>query len=374
MKPFKVASFRTSERKPLHLAARELGHGLQTRSQSELASIRRELSEVADGTPDEYARGFLDAIEQVLAGLSAEVKHRRAVAEDVAATHLRKNATKVLLALHAGCGLPSEIAEKTRLNLPAVSNELSELEREHLVERVERAAGGDQRTSPRALSIRGMQVADHLTRAQVSPAAEAARDLAPVFVSFINQLADESYLAPLRFEEAAIERLGTINGPFVCAEFMRHAERQRMISFTNSAITLTSPFYRGRLRDLLEDALSSERAALLEPMKQLADTAAVCLRATTAMRDRWKMALSFHRMRNVYAWCRDDARAQQLPSPGGPYHVVWENPEVMTRDLEDHGLRPFLSKATRRLCYLATDLQLPQGVERIELDAHHVGG
>jgi DNA-binding MarR family transcriptional regulator len=370
MKPFKVASLQTPERKQLQLAARELGHGLQLRSRGELASIRRGLSEVATSDTSEYAQGFLDAIEHVLAGLSAELKHRSAVAEDAASTRLRKNASKVLLALHAGCNRPTEIAEKTLLKPPAVSTELAELERELLVERVERAPGEDQRMSPRALTIRGMQVADELTRTQVSPAAEAARDIAPVFVAFINHLADESYLAPQHFEALAIERLGPVNGMFVCKEFMKHAESQQVISMTNSALTLTSPFYRRRLRDLLDPRSKDGDATLLEPMRRLGGDTAICLRATTAMRDHWKAVLSAHGMRNVFPWCRDDARAQQLPSPGGPYHIVWENPEVMTRDRDEKELRPFIEKATRQLCYVATDLQLPPGVDRIEFDAY----
>ena len=370
MKAFKVASFRDSERRSLQLAARELGHGLQTRSQSELATIRRELSEVAEGVAGEYQRGFLDALEHLLAGLSAEVKHRRAVSDDAASARLRKNAMKVLLALHSGCDLPSQVAEKTGLRLPTVSNELAELEREELVERVEPSAGEDQRTSPRALTIRGIQIADHLTRTQASPTAEAAKDLAPVFVSFINQLADESQLARNRFEEVAITYLGAVNGLFVCDAFMKQAERQRIISVTNSAITLTTPFYRRRLRDLLQDAASSDR--LLQPVKQLASSAAICLRATTAMRDQWMVALSRHDMRNVFVWCRDDARAEQLPSPLGPYHIVWENPQVMTRDLEERFLHPFLSKATRQLSYVAPTEWLPPEIERLEFDAYHL--
>lgn len=373
MKPFKVTSFRTSEHKALQLAARELGHGLQTRSPAELASIRREVSEIAADATSEYSRGFLDALEHVLAGLSAEVKHRRAVAEDAASTRRRKNASRVLLALHAGCETPSAIAEKANLKLPTVSSELSALEDELLVEQVERSPGEDLRRAPRALTIRGMQVAEELARSRVSPTAEAARDLAPVFVSFITHLADESYLAPQRFEEVAIERLGPVNGAFVCDQFMRHAESQRVISVTNSAITLTGPFYGKRLRDLLNEALSRHKnAVLLEPIKQLAATAAICLRATTAMRDHWCTVLSFHQMRNVFAWCRDDARAEHLPSPAGPYRIVWENPAVMTRDLNDPDLHPYLSKAKGQHCYVATADQLPPGVERIDLDASYI--
>jgi DNA-binding MarR family transcriptional regulator len=376
LKPFKVTSFRTLDRKALQLAGRELGHGLLARSPSELASIRGELSGIAEEAKSEYAQGFLDAIEHLLAGHSAELKHRRDVTEDVKTTHLRRNATKVLLALHAGCQLPSEIADKTGLKASAVSTELLELEREHLVERVELAAAEDQRKLPRALTIRGLRVVEELARGQVSPAAEAARELAPLFVTFMNRLADESCLAPVRLKEIAIERLGVVSGAFVCDEFLKHADQQRIILFTNSMITETSSLYRRRLRDVLLGAMSppAPLPAVLEHMKHLASEADVCLRATVAMRNHWQMALSMHGIRNVHPWCLDDARVEQLPLPAGDYQIVWENPQVMTHDLDDHQLRPYVEKAKRRHCYVTSGIQLPHDVERIVLDARHGHG
>lgn len=372
MKSFKIASFRTSDRKALQLSAREFGHGLQNRTPSELANARRELAQVAEGLDDEFARGFFSAIESLLAGLSSELKHRNAVAQDVAS--LRKNASKVLAALHSGSELPSQVAEKSGLSAPAVSTELAELEREHLVERMRPRPGEDQRTSPRALTIRGMQVAEEVMRTAVSPTAEAARDLVPVFVSFINRLSDETFLAPQRFKEMAVARLGEASGAYVCDEFLRHAEQQRTISFTNSAFALTSALYGRRIYDLLQDALwSPEPPFMLKAVHSLASKAAVWLRATTGSREQWQVALSKHSMRNIHAWCLDDARTEQLPLPQGEFQIVWENPEVMSRDLDDTMLHSFVSGAARRHCYVAAGVHLPPGIERIEFDAPYVG-
>ncbi|MGD9712738.1 MAG: hypothetical protein AB7V46_11795 [Thermomicrobiales bacterium] len=80
---FKVVSFRTAEPRALKLAARELGHGLRTRSCEELAAIRGELSSIAPERENEYMRGFLDAVEHLLTGYSAELKHQESVTDEV---------------------------------------------------------------------------------------------------------------------------------------------------------------------------------------------------------------------------------------------------------------------------------------------------
>ncbi|HWU88977.1 MAG TPA: hypothetical protein VN253_17045 [Kofleriaceae bacterium] len=373
MKAFDVAAFAAADRRQLQRAARELGHGLYTRSPGELARIRGELAELAERPTTDHARGFLEAIEHLLAGASAEAKHRRSIAEDVSTARLRKNAVKILLALNAGCELPSKIAEKAGLKLPAVSTELSELEEEGFVETLAPRDGEDRRTSPRGLTMRGLRVAEELVKTEVSPAAEATRELAPVFLSFLDRLADESCVGRDRFREIAAARLGPVDGQFVSDEFLALATCKRILSHVGSAFTLTSASYSRRWLDSLDEALRSPtRSPPLQQLVELAGSGEVWLRATAALRDRWFVALRRHQIRNVRPWCFDDARTEQLPTPTGSYLVVWENPEIMTHDLGAEGLRAFVTAAARRYCYATPDLQLPPEVERLAFDAYHV--
>jgi DNA-binding MarR family transcriptional regulator len=374
VKAFDVAAFAATDRGQPQRAARELGHGLLTRPPAEIARIRRELAELAEQATTDRARGFFDAIEHLLAGASAEAKHRRNVDEDVNTARLRKNAVKILVALHAGCELPSKIAEKTGLKLPAVSTELGGLEEEGFIDTLEPREGEDRRTSPRSLTMRGLRVAEELLKTEVSPTAEAVRELAPVFLSFIDRLADEGCVGRDRLREIAAARLGPVNGQFVSDEFLLQAISRRVVSHVGSAFALTAASYSRRWLDALDEVLRSttQSSPVLQQLVDLSRTGEVWLRATAALRDRWFVALRKHQIRNVRPWCFDDARTEQLPVPAGGYIVIWENPEIMTHDLGVESLRSFVTAASRRYCYAELDLPLPPEVERLTFDAHHV--
>ncbi len=370
MKPFDTAAFASADPRQLQRAARELGHGLHTRSPGELARIRRELAQRAQVAETDYTRGFREAIEHMLAGASAEAKHRRAIADDVNTARLRKNAVKVLLALHADHDVPSSIAEKTGLKLPAVSAELTELEREGFVERLEPAAGEDQRTSPRVLTGRGSRVTEELMKTEVSPTAEAARELAPVFASFISRLTDEGCVTREHLGRLAAARLGSVSGAFVCDEFLRHAQALYFVSSARSVFTLTNLLYAQQWADSLNAALRSrEMPPVFQQLVNLARHATVWLRTTRSIRGPLSVALRQHDIRNVHPWSLDDARSEQLPVPTGDYFMIWGNPEVMSHDLGLEHFRELVARATRRYCYVMDDARLPPNIERLDFDA-----
>lgn len=82
MKPFKTRAFATEDRNLYRIATRELGHGLQVRSLEELAAIRSQLFMACDGEASEHRRAYIEAIDDVLAGYTAEAKHRIELARD----------------------------------------------------------------------------------------------------------------------------------------------------------------------------------------------------------------------------------------------------------------------------------------------------
>jgi DNA-binding MarR family transcriptional regulator len=283
---------------------------------------------------------------------------------------LRKNAAKVLLALHAGHDVPSSIAEKTGLKLPAVSAELSELEREGFVERLEPAAGEDQRTSPRTLTGRGAHVSEELMKTEVSPTAEAARELVPVFASFISRLTDEGCVTREHLDRLAAARLGPASGAFVCDEFLRQAQALHFVSHARSVFTLTTLLYAQQWADSLNTAIRSrDMPPVFQQLVKLAGNTTVWLRTTRLIRDRLSVALRRHDIRNVHPWSFDDARSEQLPVPTDDYLMIWENPEVMSHDLGVEHFRELVARATRRYCYVMDNTRLPPNIERLDFDA-----
>jgi len=373
MKPLKISNFRHQERKVLQVSTRELGHGLQTRTAAELASIRGELADICMDEKDDYRRGFLDAIEHLIAGYAAEAKHRAAISEDLATSKLRKNAAKILLALHAGADLPTDIAKHAKLSLPAVSAELKSLREEGFVEQVESEDGQDQRKSPRALSIRGALLARALSQEAVSPTAEAARELAPIYISFIGLLSDQLCLGEQQLRGIATDRLGKTSGAFVFDEFLRHAAEQQLVSVESSVLTLTGPRFTLRWKDVLQSVIGTKRKnAVLEQVKQISTSAEVCFRTKTSIRDECQVAFSEYGMKNVHPWCMEDVRADQIPIPKGQYHIIWSSPDILFSDLNNASLDALLGQASGRHCYASSDYQLPTNIQRLDLDANYV--
>jgi len=367
-----TAPFIVRDRPRMAEEAQGVGHALLARGPREVAALRGDLAEIADSCADDsYERGFLDAIEHVLAGFTAEATHRRVLDEGAAAVRPRRNATKVLVALHGGCDLPSQVSAATGLKAPTVSTTLAELESEGLVERLAPAGSGDQRTSPRRLTIRGMHVAERLASKSSSPAVEAARSMAPLFIEFYKRLSDESLLPRERFAEIAAARIGGTTAAAIGDMFLEQAAAERVISITDGVVSFTTGVIKKLVSDALREALHvSEPPPLFQRLRDFAGGASVCLRTTTAMRDDWSVALSCHDMlRQVRPWCADDARTEQLPVLDGPYVMLWDMPAMIDDDLADAHLRPIVSGAIRRGCVAPTMVELPAGVDRVSLEA-----
>lgn len=156
-----------------HVAAggRDVGALLARAESADLRAFRRRLDDLRRADAAEFQRGFLAAIEMVMAGHERERARRENVDADVEVIRTRKHWAAALRAVQRGATLPGEISSAIDLPRSRVAELLTELEEAGFLIHGERSDHRDRRTRPRRLTPRARIALAELGEHEVAPVA-----------------------------------------------------------------------------------------------------------------------------------------------------------------------------------------------------------
>lgn len=353
----------SEDRNHLAVAARDLGRELAAVGAKALASFRRQLAPLRKRASDEYARGFLDAIEMVTAGFERETDHVESVASDVTALRNRKHWVDVLRCIDSGAVVPSAIASKLSIDRGQLTRLLSAMDDAGVIVRTE-GNDGDGRTRPCRLTPR----ARLLLRGIPAPEPVSA-PIDQLVDSVVNAMT--TLIAGRRTSRASM-RLALGIG---VDEKAANVVFQRLtLSLSRTGICRVNPDESivahaleldSYLDRVMVGALQSGKREFIERVRRVGDGAPLVVRGTS--RRQWDVLLADAEGAPIQLVRDDDflVGGLQIKWPQ-PYVVLYESPALLFAD-RYAGREQLLSGAKARAVFGVDAQQNIAGYKTIQL-------
>lgn len=352
----------STDRARVTAGGREVGGLLASQPPSALPALRREIDQARRAAPDDFQRGFAEALEMVVTGYARERERSEQVAADVDLVRSRRHWLETLTAIEQEVVRPRAIAQRLGAPESSVSKVLDALEAAGFIESADTAA--DRRGRPRRLTLRARLALRHVASPLRLPESELTAPVRSVVAGVVDcmaTLANRHRDSRHALEQRLVRTLGPTLAPTALAALLDALTDCALGQLEpDDAVVVTGLELQRQLESALRDALQRDNA--LPRLAGLAGDLPLLVRGT---RDEWDLLVDRRAWPNVRVVRNDDLAHTALPDA---YAVLYESPLLAVDDVRQQ--RPLLEGASRRWVVTpGPDRPPPAGFESIDIRA-----
>lgn len=347
-------------------AIREIGLELPKRRTETVSELRAGIARL-DREPDDFSRGYRQAVLDMLAAYEAAISRDGDVDEILQTLYTRANWEETLSVLASGVKRPADIINELGVDAAVVSRALAALVDLQLVEVLPPGEGQDRRSKFYRLTLKGDQLAERLERPEpmaVEPLVRAAATFFAELATRRRVIRSELEADVRRVVKSRVHQVRRVVDSLisVAKEFSLVHENKEENLLLASEMTA-----QNRLAQELENHITKkEPSPTLDGLRKSVPKNCEVLVRCAKLRDTWNQVLveGFDEYPSARTIDPQDVSATDLvPDPQRAFALIYDNATLFMTDIntENAAMRDLQERATVRVCLGSEYAQMPAG-------------